>query len=274
MQSEFNKIHEKSSDWLRLLARSEIRINILRILKERSMKLSGLRDDMNLTSSTILHAMKDMEDEGLIVNTEEGYTLTNIGRVQAILIADLIKAISVLTKNKDFWLSHDISGIPDYLLKRLGDLNGCEVVKSTTTDLFKPHSNFVGILSNSKEVKGVSPIFYREYPEIIERLVKKNVNVNTVVTNEVLSFLRTGGYKPRFEDLLKKENFRLWVMEEEIKVAFTVTDSFFSFGLFRKDGTYDVTTDLTSQRSGAIKWGNDLYEYYCKKSNRYTFKDF
>lgn len=273
MQSEFHSIYEKSSDWLRLLARSEIRIKILMILNDDSMKLGQLRNNLNLTSSTILHAMKDMDDEGLIENTDEGYALTNIGRIQAILISDLIKTITVLTKNKDFWLSHDISGIPEHLLKGLGDLSGCDAVLGGKADILKPHLNFIKVLMGAKVVRGVSPIFYHEYPNIIEKLVKNNANVETIVTNEILSILNNGEYKSRLESLLNEKNFLLWVIDEEVKVAFTVTDSVLSFGLFRDDGAYDLTTDLISQKKDAIKWGNELFEYYRKRSNRVKSED-
>ncbi|MDY6865242.1 MAG: winged helix-turn-helix domain-containing protein [Halobacteriota archaeon] len=273
VQSEFYSVYEKSSDWLRLLARSEIRIKLLMILNEENMKLGQLRDYLNLTSSTILHAMKDMEDEELLENTDEGYALTNIGKIQALMISDLIKTITVLTKNKDFWLTHDISGIPDYLLKRLGDLGGCDAVSGSKTDILKPHLNFIKILMEAKEVRGVSPIFYQEYPTIIEKLVENNANVETIVTNEVLSILKNEGYKSRLDDIINEKNFRLWVIDEEVKVAFTFTDSVLSLGLFRDDGTYDLTTDLIFDRKDAIEWSSELFEFYRNRSKRVKSED-
>ncbi|MDY6959901.1 MAG: winged helix-turn-helix domain-containing protein, partial [Halobacteriota archaeon] len=236
VQSEFYSIYEKSSDWLRLLARSEIRIKLLMILNEENMKLAQLRDYLNLTSSTILHAMKDMEDEELLENTDEGYALTNIGKIQALMISDLIKTITVLTKNKDFWLTHDISGIPDHLLKRLGDLSDCEVVKSTTTDLFKPHSNFIEILSESKSVKGVSPIYHPDYPKTIKNLLDNNASVQLIFNQEILdTFIESD--KNLAEEISNKKNCGLWLFNK-LSEAFTVTDRSLSIGLFNADGNY------------------------------------
>ena len=55
---------------------------------------------------------------------------------------------------------------------------------------------------------------------------------------------------------------------DELKIAFTVTDTFLSLGLFTLDGRYDVTMDLVSEDKKALKWGLDLFEYFRKKSRR------
>ncbi len=61
-------------------------------------------------------------------------------------------------------------------------------------------------------------------------------------------------------------NFSLRVIEEDVGVAFTVTEAILSLGFFRPDGTYDYNTDLVSEDPAAIEWGNALFEYYWHRS--------
>ncbi|MDY6964609.1 MAG: winged helix-turn-helix domain-containing protein [Halobacteriota archaeon] len=272
MQAEFYDFYEKASDWLRLLARSEIRIKILANLNEGVKNLGELREVLDLSSSTILHGMRGMELEALIENTATGYALTNIGKIQTILINDLIKSIAVLSKDRDFWLNHDISGIPEHLLKRIGELNDYEFVRSTPEDLLKTMSNYLYLVMKAKEVKGVSVVFAPQFPSVFKKLVKEKADVQLILTREVMAkTLETS--RGILESLIPKPNFRLWEIDEEVKVAFSVTDSFLSFGLLRNDGTYDFDADLIAHDNEALNWARDLFEYYRKRSKMIGLDD-
>lgn len=267
VQAEFYDTHKKVLSWLRLLARSEIRCKIMLALNEGDKNLSQLRELLGLSSSTILHAMRDMETESLIVSTEDGYALTNIGEAQAILVIDLIKAIYVLSENPEFWLTHDISGIPEVLLKRIGDLGDCEVVKATTLDILKPLTDFIQMLGNSKKMLGISPIFHPDFPKIVGKLLSEQVSVKLILTKEILNKLIEYDVKI-VEEISRRKNCGVW-LNDDLKVAFTVTDKFISLGLFSVDGVYDFTCDLMGGSKEAIVWGDSLFEYYIEKSKRY-----
>jgi len=64
------------------------------------------------------------------------------------------------------------------------------------------------------------------------------------------------------EFLSRYELFKLYIISDDLKVAFTVTDRFLSLGLYRLDGTYDAGNDLICIGKDAIAWGFDLFEYY------------
>ena len=147
MQTEIYDTDKNVLRWLKSIAKSETRIKILMALNEGGKNLNQLRDEIGLTSSAILHSMRNMGIENLILKTKEGYFLTNIGKSQAILLNGLINSMSALSKTEDFWLNHDISGIPEVLLRGIGDLRDCEVIRGTTTDLFRVHSEFIKILT-------------------------------------------------------------------------------------------------------------------------------
>ena len=273
MQPGFYDAYEKASNWLRLISRSEIRIKMLMTLNGGPKDLSQLREQLSLSSSTIIHAIGDMGSEGIIERSpEQGYTLTNIGSVQAVLVNDLINVLGVLSRNREFWLTHDISGIPNHLLKRIGDLGDCEVVKSSPDDVFKIFSNYFQLVGKAKVLKGVSPIFYPDFPGLVKALVDKKSKVELVLTKEVF-FKVMEMNQDRLKALngfLSEGVLELWVIDGDIKVALTVTDSALSFGLFNCEGTYDVLTDLVSYGDKALNWGRELFEYYRIPSKKIT----
>ncbi|MDY6964610.1 MAG: winged helix-turn-helix domain-containing protein [Halobacteriota archaeon] len=278
MKSEFcdiYDIYEESSDWLRFLLRSKIRIKILSVLNEDPKNLGELRKLLNLSSSTILQGMVEMEAEDLVENTEEGYALTNIGKIQKILIKDLLKSIVVISKDKDFWLNHDISGIPEHLLRRIGELGDCEIVGSAPDDLLKTFSNFIQIVMNAKEMKGVSPIYSPDYPNMVKTLVSKKADVDLVLSRKVLNkILETNQDDLEvLRKIISEKYLRLLVIDEDVKEAFTITDSALSFGLFRKNGAFDTTADLIAHGDEACNWGRELFEYYRDRSRTIGIDD-
>lgn len=68
---------------------------------------------------------------------------------------------------------------------------------------------------------------------------------------------------------LSKGCLAIFLAEDDVKVAFTVTDTFLSLGLFKPDGIYDTTLDLINTEERAIRWGIELFEYYQGGAKKY-----
>jgi len=112
------------------------------------------------------------------------------------------------------------------------------------------------------------PIFSSDYPGIFEELIKNDVDTSLILTKNV--FEKVTEYVD-IEDIkyqLSKSHVNIFTTEEDIKVAFTVTDACFCLGLFTLDGIYDITHDLVSTGNKSIHWGNKLFEYYRGKARR------
>ena len=253
---------------LRLAACSELRRGILVSLREGKKALSELRTELEISSTTAIHALRELEKEHLVFQDEaREYVLTKIGEVIAMKLSDFIDAIKVLKKHENFWLTHDLSGIPPHLLEKIGMLKDSVIVKDTATDIFKVHSNYIDMLKDAKEIKGVSSIFAPDYLSVFEELLlKKKADVELVVTEVVLGKIDEEILKGIFT--AKSSKLKLYITKENVKAAFTVTDYFIAFGFFRLDGTYDYSNDLRSYDKEAIEWGNDLFEWHRKQAER------
>lgn len=251
-------------DILKIFGRSEIRIKILIILGYSEAKIGVLSEKLNLTSSNILHAMKALEEIEIIKKSREVYSLTNIGYILFKSFNNSIRIITTLSKNSKFWLSHDISGIPEHLLNQIGKIHSCEIVRSSPENIIWPLTNFIDIVSKAKWMKGISPIFCIEFFNLVKTLLEKNNNVELILTDLVLSkVLITGNEKPGFlEEAYNDGRLKLFKIDDDVKVGFTITDSVISLGLFDREGDYDMANDLVGYEEGALEWGMQLYEYY------------
>jgi predicted transcriptional regulator len=263
------KKQESIQKTLHLAACSDLRTGILITLKSGKMSLRELRAPLDVSSTTAIHALRELEKEKLVFQTENrGYALTKIGEIIALKLVDIRDVIGVLKQHEGFWLEHDLSGIPPHWLEKIGELSYSSLIADTSTDLFKSHTTLLQILEDAKEVKGIYPIFHFEYLKQIEELVKRGkIDVELIVTNDVLedmaALMET---EEAFKNFLHEPNFTLFAIEKDIKIALTLTNSVFYLGLFDGKGVYDYNSALISDDEKALSWGRELHGHYRKLS--------
>jgi predicted transcriptional regulator len=258
-----------TSDMLHLTICSDLRRNILVFLNEDEKSLGELREGLKISSTTALHALRELEMSNLTFqNKNKKYGLTNIGRIMTIKIIDFINASGALIKQEKFWIGHDMSGIPDQFLKGIGALSESEIIKINALDIIKTHNFYISSIKTARWIKGVSPIFSSDYPIVFKEIVEKDINTKLILTDPVLMKLRDSIGLKNLKKYINNYNLEL-LITDDLKVAFTVTDSFLSFGLFTIDGVYDTAYDLISTDERAIRWGSELFEYYRGKARKY-----
>jgi predicted transcriptional regulator len=254
---------------LHLAACSDLRRRILITLENGKKPLRELRAPLGVSATTAIHALRELEKGKLIFQAEDRcYALTKIGEIMVLKLVDMMAVIEVLKKHEDFWLVHDLSGIPLHLLDRIEVLSNSSLVADTSTDIFKSHTTLLQILETANEVKGIYPIFHLEYLKIFEELVKRRrIDVELIVTNDVLeSIVGLVETEEAYKRFLHEPNLSLFAMDDGIKLALTLTDSIFYLGFFADNGVYDRNSALISDDEKALSWGRELYEHYRKLS--------
>jgi predicted transcriptional regulator len=250
---------------LKAFTRSAVRTKVMLCLLGRELNVKDLEKEIGTRATTILHSIKDLIEENLVTKVDQGYRLTNIGRIEALILEELLGTIVVLDRHWDFWMIHDLSDIPVKLQMNLGMLVQSQLIKSNPTSLLKSHENFLAELMKSKEIYGLSSIIASGHTEVISKAVENGARVELILTQEVFR-----GVLKEYSDLLKRllqsDNFYLYVLKKEIKIAFTVTDSIVSLGLYRLDGGYDLVNDLFCEGETSHAWGMELFEYYRSQS--------
>ncbi|MDD1731095.1 MAG: hypothetical protein CG440_1004 [Methanosaeta sp. NSM2] len=258
-------LYDLAEGQIKGFTRSSVRAKIFLCLKDGPMVVRDIERSIGTRPSTILHSVKDMIDDGIVAKTSKGYELTNIGKIQAILLNDLISCIVALDQNKNFWRSHDISGIPIDLQKKIGMLTESEVLKDDTGTILSTQEYFISELKMARQICGVSPIIVPGYAEAIAFAVEKGSQVDLIVTKKIMDIIiKENSHALQY--LLSTKGFRLYSIEDGITVAFTVTDRILSLGLFRHDGGYDVSSDLNCEGEKALIWGKELFDHYLHRS--------
>jgi predicted transcriptional regulator len=257
---------------LRLLICSDLRKKILLALKNGTTSLADVREVTGASSTAAIHALRELEKEHLTFQDgKRNYLLTSTGKIVALHIERFLQTVNVITQFAKFWLEHDLSGIPEDSLKNIGCLHESQILTSTATDVFNAFSTFIALLGDAKVIRGVAPVFTPDLLDIYAELAAKGIPIELVVTREVLeNVLELADRSPRKNQL--KANLKLFVIEQNPKTAFTVTDYFLMVGLFRFDGSYDNSDQLLSYSNDSIEWGRELFDYYVRASKEFDLR--
>jgi predicted transcriptional regulator len=247
--------------------RSELKQKIIINLLEGEKKISELKSGIDGKETSILHVLKEFEKLNLTTKTSGTYSLTSLGIIEAQIFQDVVSTAKVIEKFKEFWLNHNVQPIPPQLISRLGALKESVMVHSEKTQLGQVYVNFMQILLTSKKVAGISPIFHPDYVPIIENLLDQGNNVDLILTTEVLNKTLSTAHLDELKKNFANGTLKIF-LNEDLRLALTVTDKNFSLGLFTLDGDYDDNTDLISTNPEAIKWGEELFQIKLKESTR------
>jgi len=267
MGSSASDKYDLAESDLKSFTRSSIRTKVMLALMDKDMTASDLEKAMIIRTSTILHSIKDLMESNLVYKTAQGYALTNVGRMQALMLGELVNTIIVLNDHRNFWLSHDMSGIPQDIQKKISLLGQSELIRDSPETPLRSLEYFIQELLRSRNVFGVSPNTLTGYADTIAEVVENGADVELILTAPVLKIVVSEN-RDMLSKLLNHENFKLYRIDRDVRVAFTVTDSLLNLGLFRHDGSYDLGSDLICKGEGAVKWGRLLFEYYRNASVR------
>jgi len=263
--------YEDVKDNLKSQSTSSVRTKIMISLNEGPKKSRDLKELTGMQSSTILHGINELEKQDLVLREGDTFFLSEIGKIMTLKSIDMIRTSVSLKKFQKLLINHEIDDIPSELLMNIGDLSNSTLIESDNIDVFKVHGTHMSIILNSKKIRGVSPIFYPDYPETFKNIIEKDINVELILTNGV--FKKTLGSLDsqsleKFKKLVLEKKLKIWV-KDDIKVALTVTDTFMTMGFFSVNGMYDTARNLVSNHSDALAWGNKLFEYYRQQANKF-----
>jgi predicted transcriptional regulator len=252
-------------DYNLILAHSNLRTDVLISLSGEKKSPHDLRKELNVSSSTASHALRELENSNFVYHdAERNYLLTNSGKILTNRLIDDKDLMETLHKFESFWLKYDLSAIPDHLLDKIGWLKDSRIVSGTPVLVFKAYETVINLLKDAKEeVKVVSSILIPD-TKLIHDLYAGQREMRAILTEELLhSHIELTGQ----EQLRKaiEKNLKLYVVRQNLKIGFfTVTDRFMALVPYRLDGVFDWSSDLISFNKTAIDWGLALFNHYAE----------
>ena len=241
---------------------SSMRTKLLLAIYKKSKNLEELRIELQKPSATILHGLKELENINLIKKSQKYYELTSNGYLLTTNLVKLIENWYSLNKNQTFWNNHDLSDIPDDMLKNIYLLKDVEYENSTTSDLSNAFTKYIKLISKSTRLQIVLPIYSENHFKHIMQLLNEDKfkKLELVVSKNILNSIKRNTDLNRA--LLKNKKVKIKCVDHDLKVFLTRSNNFMSLSLFFKDGLYDDSQILIGKDKNAMKWAFNLFRSF------------
>ncbi|WP_292409649.1 MULTISPECIES: helix-turn-helix transcriptional regulator [unclassified Methanoculleus] len=246
----------KITDFMKIFS-SERRIEVLDALLQQETKDTIKQ---HIPSSTYAFTVNYLKKAGFVREVDGEVSLTDRGHASLIIFQRFKESIETLRMLYEAFPDHVIA-FPDEFALRLCEIRDAQVITSEPFDILKPHRVFTDYLKNTREIYGVSPLLFPDYPEFFKGLAESGDPISLVVTQEVYDLISA-------YPLENYGNLEVYLTLETPRIAATVTDTFLSIGFFYKSGSYDFTRDLIATSPEAINFGMDLIRHYRTRSRR------
>jgi predicted transcriptional regulator len=241
-----------------------MRTKLLLSLYNIPKNLDDLRRDLTKPSATILHGLKELETINLVKKAHKCYELTSNGYLLTTNMIKLIENWYALGKSEHFWDDHDLSDLPEDVLKNVYLLKDANYINSTTSDLSLAFNHYIKAISKSSELRIILPIYSENhFKHIIDLLNNgKLEKLELIISEEIFNSISCN--KLFKEKLIDNMNVKITVIKRRIKIFLTYSKEFMSLTLFFKDGHYDDSQILIAEDENAKKWASSLWNNYRK----------
>ncbi|MCG8514488.1 MAG: hypothetical protein MI740_10120, partial [Halanaerobiales bacterium] len=194
---------------------SEKRKNMLLLLHDGPKEMDFILESLEVRRQALLPQIKILEDYHLLSRVHDTYKLTVIGRLVVDKIKPLQDIINVFDNDINYWGTRKLDQIPNELLKTISKLGKCDVVSPCLSDIYsvpdiysvtKETSETIGKSTREPIVSNyygaIATFLYPNTDEIVAKLLACNIDVNLIISEDLLDKIRTDFYSS-FAELLE-----------------------------------------------------------------------
>ena len=247
---------------IKFLINSEIRLKILGCLYNSAASIKQIEEKTNYSYSSILDNINKLEKKNYIYSIGDKFYLYNTTRLNLTNALYFNKSAKFLRENADY-LNQSLLDIEDDTIKDLSSLEGSKLIESNNIDLFKATEVFQRSLMGFKFLKGIFPYFHPRHEDIISYWIDNECTVELILPDEVSEAVKKFiiDYIPKSPGV-KNKFVKLKPNDNNIKLAFTVSNKCFVLALYTKSGQFNRNSVLVSTNPEAITFGLKLFEHY------------
>ncbi len=198
---------------LNLILFSGRRKDLLLLLKEKPRDIDSIKELLKVDASSVQPHIKKMKDSGLIIERNKIYSLSEIGEAIIENMQPLLNMAEFFGENAEYWMSHDLSSIPEFLLERIDELGRCELLEPDAEHLAETPKILMDNILNSKEILTLTTYFHPQAPLIYAELAEKGAEITLCMTENVAERLFLN-YRKEAEKLSGATNSRLFVLRK------------------------------------------------------------
>ncbi|WP_405293872.1 helix-turn-helix transcriptional regulator [Methanobrevibacter sp.] len=259
------KLDNNINNDIKFLTKSEIRLKILSELNKEPDNVRGLVKKTEITYSSISSNISKLEKNNYITKIESKYHINPMTEVYFKTLMDFKRSLDLVNDFDSLWNKHDLNQLSINSVKRITDLKNSELIETTPIDIYKTHNTIKKQIINSNNVKAIFPYLHPDYPDLIEKLLKKNGSVELIIPQGIFKELMFRVNENLRKDAAAKGNLKVYIFKKELNLYLTICDGSMSLGLFKNDGSFDQNRILISNSKKSRNWASELFEHVKKE---------
>jgi len=230
-------------------------------LSERSLKLSTLSKDLDMTIQHAHSNINRLIEVGLVEKNSNGYlSLTTYGKT----MINQLPAFHFLVEHKEYFKDHTFGNLPLKFERRIGDLDNCSVVKGVVAVLQRWKLMYQGA------GEYISTITSQVLVDLIEPLaekVKSGTKLLYVMPEDVIVPKGTleATKKVSWESILAERKAERR-MVKKVEVSTIVTDRSAGVLFPNLKNEVDMNVMFYSEDSSFREWCQDYFRYVWESS--------
>jgi predicted transcriptional regulator len=201
-----------------VVAALEKRARLLRMLADGPMDKPALRDALDVSRSTVYKALRELEELGLVHRVDDGYALTQFGRLARRKHDEFRATVGRLCDATDV-----LGAVPDGCLLPVSFVERGRVVGATRHAPERPMAAYESVAADAGRMRVLSGVAMPRYlPRLHERVVERgDLAVDLVVTEAASEYLES---YDEFHALQATDDFRAFRTGREVPFGLTVFD--------------------------------------------------
>ncbi|NHN58880.1 winged helix-turn-helix domain-containing protein [Halorussus rarus] len=215
-----------------------------------------LRDELAVSRSTVYKAVRELEEQGLVTETDEGVRLTLVGR----LLADEYRAFETHAAG-----IHDCAGLLSVLPAdapvTVDPVLGADTVLAERHAPTRPVEYIDDLVRRADRVFGATPVVLAQFVDIFhEEIVDGDLTADLVLETPVLEYLQQD-HTDRLAEALETGRLSIRRTDEPLPFGFVGSESE-GLVLIVYDENGELRGVLLNDSEAAIDWGRATHRAF------------
>lgn len=253
------KTLSKVQEEIKFLTKSEIRLEILKCLDKSPKTVKEIVKSSGMTYSSVSSNVNKLEKNNNIYKKEGKFRINYLTKIYYDNIINFNKSLEVITTFEEFWNKHNIDNFDYESIKNIIDLHECELVKSTSIDIYKTYNTLKDQIINSKRILAIFPYLHPDFPKLIENELKKGAEIQLIVSDAIYKSLVYEIDENTRKEGFKQGKFKVHSVKKPLEIYLAICDNEMSLGLYKSDNSFDQNRILISSNEKATKWSENLF---------------
>ncbi|WP_435178093.1 helix-turn-helix transcriptional regulator [Halorussus sp. AFM4] len=215
-----------------------------------------LRDELDVSRSTVYKAVRELEEQGLVAETDGGVRLTLVGR----LLADEYRTFETHAAG-----IHDCAGLLSVLPAdapvTVDPVLGAETVLAERHAPTRPVEYIEDLVRSADRVVGASPVVLAQYVDVFhEAIVSGGLTADLVLEAPVVEYMRED-HADRLGEALDTGRLTIHQTDETLPFGFVASEEE-GLVLIVYDESGELRGVLLNDAREAVDWGESTFRAF------------